>query len=518
MEPIRILQVVPAMNTGGMETFIMNLYRAMDREKVQFDFLYHYDMPCFYDEEILRLGGRITKLTVRQDNNLPKYLHQLNEFFARHTEYRVIHGHYSGFGMFYNAAAKKNGITVRAGHSHNTNYEHNLVGWLDRAMSFFFTYGLTDRFACGQEAGKALFRGKPFRFLPNGVDAAAFGPDEAQRAAVRRQLGVPEDAPLYGHIGRFCQQKNHGYLLDIFEQILKRQPRARLVLLVDDGSTDDSAQKCSRVCAEDARFRLLRQKNAGPAAARLTGIRAASGQYFAFMDADDRLAPEHLARLAAGAKAGHALCCTGWQSVADRPPEAVPKAEAPGWLAGPNQLNRLLHDRAIGWGLWNKLYSRRLIEAVKWPVGVRHNEDLWANWRLFAAADGLYFDPAPTYCYRLTEGSASRRTPTPENLQDHWTVAQAILNEAEGTPSEESARAFHYEKMLYLYSMALRQKDMAPYRPLMQELAGHIRAEFGPAMGSPYLPRPMKAAAVLTRFGGPVYRALCRMLLPKGSG
>ena len=93
MEPIRILQVVPAMNTGGMETFIMNLYRAMDREKVQFDFLYHYDMPCFYDEEILRLGGRITKLTVRQDNNLPKYLHQLNEFFARHTEYRVIHCH-----------------------------------------------------------------------------------------------------------------------------------------------------------------------------------------------------------------------------------------------------------------------------------------------------------------------------------------------------------------------------------------------------------------------------------------
>ena len=155
---------------------------------------------------------------------------------------------------------------------------------------------------------------------------------------------------------------------------------------------------------------------------------------------------------------------------------------------------------------------------MKWPVGVRHNEDLWANWRLFAAADGLYFDPAPTYCYRLTEGSASRRTPTPEDLQDHWTVAQAILNEAEGTPSEESARAFHYEKMLYLYSMALRQKDMAPYRPLMKELAGHIRAEFGPAMGSPYLPRPMKAAAVLTRFGGPVYRALCRMLLPKGSG
>lgn len=312
---------------------------------------------------------------------------------------------------------------------------------------------------------------------------------------------------------------NAGAWLDEALASIRRQSfEAFEVLLVDDGSTDNSAQLCSRVCEEDGRFRLLRQKNAGPAAARLTGIRAAGGQYFAFMDADDRLAPEHLARLAAGAKAGHELCCTGWQSFTDRPPEDVPEAEAPGWLAGPDHLDRLLHDQAIGWGLWNKLYSRRLVEAVEWPVGVRHNEDLWANWRLFAAADGLYFDPAPTYQYRLTEGSASRRTPTPEDLQDHWTVAQAILREAAGTPSEETARAFHYEKMLYLYSMALRQNDMAPYRPLMKELAGHIRAEFGPAMSSPYLPKPMKAAAVLTRFGGPVYRALCRALLPKGSG
>ena len=150
MAAIRVLQIVPAMNAGGMETFIMNVYRTIDREKVQFDFLYHYDMPCFYDEEILRLGGRITKLTVRQDNNLPKYLRQLDEFFAQHPEYKVVHGHYSGFGMFYNPAAKKHGVPVRAGHSHNTNYEKNLVGRLDRLMSWFFVGGLTHRFACGQ--------------------------------------------------------------------------------------------------------------------------------------------------------------------------------------------------------------------------------------------------------------------------------------------------------------------------------------------------------------------------------
>ena len=70
-EPIRVLQVMPAMDAGGMETFVMNIYRTIDRERVQFDFLYHYDKPCFFDDEIRELGGRIYKLTVRQDNNLP---------------------------------------------------------------------------------------------------------------------------------------------------------------------------------------------------------------------------------------------------------------------------------------------------------------------------------------------------------------------------------------------------------------------------------------------------------------
>ena len=90
MPPIRVLQVMPAMDAGGMETFVMNVYRTIDREKVQFDFLYHYDKPCFFDDEIRALGGRIFKLTVRQDNNLPRYLRELRVLFAAHPEWRII--------------------------------------------------------------------------------------------------------------------------------------------------------------------------------------------------------------------------------------------------------------------------------------------------------------------------------------------------------------------------------------------------------------------------------------------
>ena len=231
-EPIRVLQIMPAMDAGGMETFVMNVYRTLDREQVQFDFLYHYDKPCFFDDEIRALGGRIYKLTVRQDNNLPRYLRELRRLFAAHPEWRIIHGHYSGFGMFYNPVARRAGIPVRCGHSHNTAYEPNLVGRLDRLMSSFFSAGLTDRFACSEKAGQMLYGSKPFTVVPNGIDTARFAArDPQRRALLRGELGVTDQEILFGHVGRFSAQKNHPGLLKIFAAVRARLPKARLVLL-----------------------------------------------------------------------------------------------------------------------------------------------------------------------------------------------------------------------------------------------------------------------------------------------
>ena len=231
-EPIRVLQVMPAMDAGGMETFVMNIYRTIDRERVQFDFLYHYDKPCFFDDEIRELGGRIYKLTVRQDNNLPRYLHELHALFAAHPEWRILHGHYSGFGMFYNPVARKAGIPVRCGHSHNTAYEPNLVGRLDRVMSSFFSAGLTDRFACSEKAGQMLYGKAPFTVIPNGIDTARFAArDPQRRALLRAELGVTDQEILFGHVGRFTAQKNHPGLLKIFAAVHARLPKAKLVLL-----------------------------------------------------------------------------------------------------------------------------------------------------------------------------------------------------------------------------------------------------------------------------------------------
>lgn len=232
MAPIRVLQVMPAMDAGGMETFVMNVYRAIDREQVQFDFIYHYNKSCFFDDEIESLGGRIFKLTVRQDNDLFRYLGDLRALFNAHPEWKILHGHYSGFGMFYNAAARRAGIPVRVGHSHNTAYEPNLVGLLDRLMSSRFSAGLTDRFACSQKAGEMLYGSTPFTVLPNGIDTARFAARDVQRRALLRgDLGVTDHEILLGHVGRFTAQKNHTGLLHIFAAVRRRLPKARLVLL-----------------------------------------------------------------------------------------------------------------------------------------------------------------------------------------------------------------------------------------------------------------------------------------------
>ena len=87
-KPVRVLQVVPNMQAGGLETLIMNLYRNIDRSKIQFDFLVHYKGKYFYDDEIKKLGGRIYHLSVRDDNNFLKYLNDLDHFFKTHREYK----------------------------------------------------------------------------------------------------------------------------------------------------------------------------------------------------------------------------------------------------------------------------------------------------------------------------------------------------------------------------------------------------------------------------------------------
>lgn len=228
--PVKVLHILQRMEAGGTQALLMNIYRKIDRTKVQFDFLVVYKEKQFYDDEIEKMGGSVYKLSFREDLNLLKFQKDLENFFNQHHEYSIVHCHAYTVGYFCLKAAKKAGIPVRIAHSHNNETIHDLKYLPKLFMQRLFSQNATDLFACSEEAGKYLFKGKPFQVLKNPVNAQMFIANEKDRREIRRKLGL-EDKFVVGHVGRLHPQKNHDFLIDVFSEIKKKIPNAELVLV-----------------------------------------------------------------------------------------------------------------------------------------------------------------------------------------------------------------------------------------------------------------------------------------------
>ena len=228
--PIRILHIVTYMGRGGLETMLMNYYRAIDRTKVQFDFLTHRDFRADYDEEIEALGGKIFRLPNLNPFSR-SYLDALDRFFGEHPEYRIVHSHLDCMSAIPLKAAKKHGVPVRVAHSHSSRQDRDLKYPLKLLFKHRISGQATQLFACGKKAGKWMFGTDDFRVLNNAIDAGRYCFDPKVRQEVRRELGIPADAPVVGHVGRFMAPKNHGFLLRIFAEL----PDHTRLLLVGDG-------------------------------------------------------------------------------------------------------------------------------------------------------------------------------------------------------------------------------------------------------------------------------------------
>lgn len=229
-EPIRVLHILQRMEAGGTQALLMNIYRKIDRTKVQFDFLVVYKEKQFYDDEIEKMGGHVYKLSFREDLNLPKFQKDLAVFFAQHHEYKIVHCHAYTIGYFCLKAAKKAGILVRIAHSHNNETVHDIKYLPKLFMQRMFTKNATDLFACSEEAGKYLFKDKPFQVLKNAIDSQNFIADADTRNEIRKELGL-KDKFVVGHVGRLHPQKNHDFLIDVFAEIKKKKPNAELILV-----------------------------------------------------------------------------------------------------------------------------------------------------------------------------------------------------------------------------------------------------------------------------------------------
>lgn len=238
--PFRVLVVTTNMNRGGLETFTMNVYRALDRTKVQLDFLLHRPTKGAYDDEIEALGGRIYR--IRRQNPLDlRYWAALDEFFAEHP-YKAVWVQLDCMSAEPLSAAARHGAVVRVAHSHNSRQDKDLKYPLKMLCKPFIKRYATDLFACGEEAGRWMFGTDDFKTVRNCIDVDAYAFDSVVRSEVRHELGIFDAVPVVGHVGRFDAVKNHAFILDIFASLTKRHPGAML-LLAGDGPLRPEMEK-----------------------------------------------------------------------------------------------------------------------------------------------------------------------------------------------------------------------------------------------------------------------------------
>lgn len=256
---VRILHILQRMEAGGTQALLMNLYRNIDRTKIQFDFLVEYPDKQFYDDEILSMGGRIFYSNVRNDKNIFRFQKQLGDILRKY-KYQIVHVHAFTIGYFCLRTAHKCGVPVRIAHSHNNETVRDSKYLLKRIMQKLYPIYATDLFACSKEAGKYLFHSKKFHVLNNAIDSSKFTANPAVRDDVRKELRIG-DRIAVGHVGRFHAQKNHDFLLDVFAGFKKKHSNSVLILVGSGDLENQIREKISALGLDDSVMLLGNRKD-----------------------------------------------------------------------------------------------------------------------------------------------------------------------------------------------------------------------------------------------------------------
>ncbi len=222
---IRVLHIVGRLNRGGIETLLMNIYRNLDREEIQFDFLIQSEQKGAYEDEIRSLGGRIYRIPAKRRNLLKNMAGTIQ--VVKDKQYQIVHRHSAFPSMWLDLLlARIGGAKVCIAHSHNVEPEKWYYGIWRECLN-----KVSDiRFACAIEAGKFMYGRKQFDIVKNAIILEHYQYNESFREEMR-EIYKLKNKKVIGHIGRFGVSKNHKFLLDIFEDICKSSDDYRLVLI-----------------------------------------------------------------------------------------------------------------------------------------------------------------------------------------------------------------------------------------------------------------------------------------------
>ena len=258
---LRVLHSVSNMDRAGIETMLMNYYREIDRSVVQFDFLANKPAPGEYDDEIRGMGGRVFVSPGLNPLRFPRYKAFMADLVSGSPDIRIVHAHNEAMGYYALQSAKDAGIRVRIAHAHSTRIIRDYKYPLKLVCKRLLPGAATDCWGCGRDAGIFYFGEKRWNasgfILRNAIDVSKFAFQPEVRQRLRLSLGL-ENSFVIGHVGRFNIAKNHSRLLDIFAEIAKAAPDARLVL-VGAGELEEAMKEKTRTLALEDRVRFMGQ-------------------------------------------------------------------------------------------------------------------------------------------------------------------------------------------------------------------------------------------------------------------
>ncbi|HIT71551.1 MAG TPA: glycosyltransferase family 1 protein [Candidatus Scatovivens faecipullorum] len=268
---VKILYFVDRMMKAGIQTLVVDIVRKINKKKFKIDFLLLDDGNTYkLEEELMNLGCTIYKLKgiwVKTGIDFIKYVKAVDNFFKEHNDYQVVHMHSSSKNYIILKKAKKYGIKRRIAHSHNIDFQtrnifKKIIGNLFKIKLIKYA---TDYYACSKIAGSWLFGNKlvkdgKVKVIPNAIDYDKFKFNLNMRNKIRKELGIKDNEILVGHIGRFVNQKNHVFLIKIFQELYKYNSNYKL-LLIGNGPKENKIIKKIRLLNLENNVLVLGFKN-----------------------------------------------------------------------------------------------------------------------------------------------------------------------------------------------------------------------------------------------------------------
>lgn len=247
--PIRVLHVFGALNPGGVETLVLNVYRCIDRSKIQFDFALTQGVKSLFDDEVLEMGGR--PFYFDQTRSL---ISNLSEILENYGPFQAIHSHVYFYSGAILKTAVRYGVPVRIAHAHNTSFgqvytwKRKAYEWLMRKLILRYSTVMlgcsTD--ACEYVFGDGCMSDPRCSILYNGFDVNSFRFCEEDRNIIRKKYNL-SNSLVVGHVGRFEDQKNHTQLVEQFAELHKIQPNTMLLLVGRGSLMDTVKRKCEQL-------------------------------------------------------------------------------------------------------------------------------------------------------------------------------------------------------------------------------------------------------------------------------